>query len=158
MKPDTWQAIEIRITKFPGAHAEGVPPIEIDAAAAELGVSFPEDFQEFLRRYGGGQAGSFSVARLRRWQFAGQDDWSITDHTKHYRDQNYPGSDRWAIFSSDGSGNPIGFDELGRVWLSDHDSCEFVCLESSFENWVRRWALRVEPHTRRLCCEREMAR
>ncbi len=125
---------------------EGVAQSEIDAAAARLGVPFPPDYQEFLRRYGGGHAGSLSVAGLRRWEFASRSDWSVVELTEQHRSQRYPGAERWAIFSDDGFGNPIGFDEVGRIWLSDHDSCEFVCLESSFEDWMRRWALRIEPH------------
>jgi hypothetical protein len=78
--------------------------------------------------------------------FAGRGDWSVVELTEQHRARRYPGAERWAIFSDDGFGNPVGFDEFGRVWISDHDSCEFVCLESSFEDWVRRWALKIEPH------------
>ena len=45
----------------------------------------------------------------------------------------------------DGFGNPVGFDEDGRVWVSDHDSCRFVCLESCFEDWMRRFFMFVVP-------------
>jgi hypothetical protein len=51
------------------------------------------------------------------------------------------------VFTNDGSGNPIGFDESGRVWLSDHYSCEIVGLELTFEDWVRCWALDLEEGT-----------
>ena len=126
--------------------AEGVPQSEIDEAASQLGIPFPQDYQEFLRRYGGGHAGSLSVAGLREWELAGRTDWSVTELTEHFRRQQYPGVDRWVIFSGDGFGNPIGFDDLGRIWISDHDHFEFVCIEASFEDWIRRWALSIEPH------------
>ncbi len=126
--------------------AQGVVQSEIDAAAARLGVQFPPDYQEFLRRYGGGHAGSFSVAGLRRWECASGSDWSVIELTEEHRSQRYPGAERWVIFSDDGFGNPIGLDEFGRIWISDHNTCEFVCLEASFEDWIRRWALRIEPH------------
>lgn len=144
MQPSTLQRLEESYADFPGRRAEGAPQPDIDAASARLGVPFPADYQEFLRRYGGGHAGSFSVAGLRQWELAARSDWSVVEFTEQYRAQHYPGAERWVIFSDDGFGNPIGFDELGRVWISDHNSCEFVCLESSFEDWVRRWALKID--------------
>lgn len=146
MTASTIQKLEESYSQFPGMCAEGVSQSEIDSAAVRLGVPFPEDYQDFLCRYGGGHVGSLCVAGLRQWQFAGHSDWNVVELTEHYREQRYPGAERWAIFSDDGFGNPIGFDEQGRVWISDHNSCEFACLESSFEDWVRRWALKAEPH------------
>jgi hypothetical protein len=146
MQEDTLQKLDEAYEEFPGMCAEGVPQAEIEEASSHLGIPFPQDYQEFLRRYGGGHTGSLSIAGLRRWKFATRDDWSVIEMTTHLRSQQYPGADRWVIFSDDGFGNPIGFDKLGRVWISDHDSCEFVCIEASFEDWIRRWALRIEPH------------
>jgi hypothetical protein len=148
MQTSTLEALEDSYAKFPGMRAEGALQAEIDAAAAQLGVPFPASYQEFLLRYGGGHAGSLSVAGLRRWEFASRGDWSVIELTNQHRAHHSPSGKRWVIFSDDGFGNPIGFDECGRVWISDHNSCEFVCLESSFEDWVRRWALRIEPHRR----------
>jgi hypothetical protein len=149
MQTSTLQALEDSYAEFPGMRAEEAPQSEIGTAAARLGVPFPADYQEFLLRYGGGHAGSLSVAGLRRWEFAGRRDWSVIELTEQHRAQHYPGAERWVIFSDDGFGNPVGFDEFGRVWISDHNSHEFVCLESSFEDWLRRWALRIEPHRTR---------
>jgi len=146
MTSDTWQKLEDIYSECPGMRAEGVPQDEIDAASVELGIPFPSDYQQFLRRHGGGHAGSLTVSGLRRWKLAGRDDWSVIALTRRYRDQKYPGSDRWVIFSDDGFGNPVGFDQFGHIWLSDHNSGEFVCLEDSFENWIRRWALGVDAH------------
>jgi hypothetical protein len=146
MQTSTLQKLEELYTDFPGLRAEGVAQWEIDAAAARLRLPFPQDYQEFLRRYGGGHAGSLSVGGLRRWQVAAGTNWSVIELTQQHRARRYPGAERWVILSDDGFGNPVGFDELGRIWISDHNSCEFVCLESSFEDWMRRWALRIEPH------------
>ncbi len=92
-------------------------------------------------RYGGGYIGSYAVAGLRKWASAANDGWHVVDQTMHFRKQEWPGTDQWIVFTDDGSGNPIGFDEQGRVWLSDHDSCELVGLELSFDSWIRGWAL-----------------
>ena len=146
MQSTTLQKLKEAYDEFPEMRSEGVPQSEIDKVASQLGVPFPEDYQEFLRRYGGGHIGSKSVAGLRRWGFAANMEWSVKELTAHYRKQQYPGADRWVIFSDDGFGNPIGFDKLGCIWISDHDSYEFVCIEKSFEDWILRWALSEEPH------------
>lgn len=146
MQTDTLQKLEQAYEESPGLRADGVPQSEIDVAASQLGIPFPDDYQEFLRRYGGGHAGSLWIAGLRRWESADNTYWSVIKLTEHFRKQQYPGADRWVIFSDDGFGNPIGFDEVGQIWISDHDSCDFVCIEGAFEDWIRRWALGVEPH------------
>jgi hypothetical protein len=56
--------------------------------------------------------------------------------------EQFPNACAGQSVAGDGFGNPLGLDAEGRVWLSDHDSCERVCLE----DWLRRWALRVEAH------------
>jgi hypothetical protein len=115
MQSSTLQKLEESYAEFPGMRAEGVAQSEIDAAAARFGIPFPADYQEFLRRYGGGHTGSLSVAGLRRWEFASRSDWSVIVLTEQHRAQRYPGTERWVIFSDDGFGNPVGFDDLGRV-------------------------------------------
>src|SRR5687767_4981138 len=93
MQTSTLQRLDESYAKFPGMRAEGVPQSEIDTAAARLRVPFPADYQEFVRRYGGGHTGSLSVAGLRRWEFAGPDDWNVVEVTEHYRAQRYPGTE-----------------------------------------------------------------
>lgn len=144
MNSNTWEALDAHFAEFPGSRAVGVPDLEIQEASQALGVPFPEGYIDFLRRYGGGHVGSYAVAGLRRWDFAANDNWSIINQTAHFRAQEWPGTARWAIFSGDGFGNPIGFDETGCVWLSDHDYGEIVGLELTFEGWIRSHALHME--------------
>ena len=79
-------------------------------------------------------------------EIAGETEWSVIETTEWFRSQQFPGAEMWAVFSNDGFGNPIGLDARGRVWLSDHDSREYVCLEADFEDWLRQWALKWDPH------------
>lgn len=144
MKDTTWQAIDSKHRKFPQSRASGLAASEIRAASERLNVPFPPDYVEFLERCGGGLVGSYSIAGLRRWEWAANGEWNVVDETECYRDDRWPGTDRWVVFTVDGCGNPIGFDAEGRIWLSDHDSAEFVCLELSFESWLRSHALELD--------------
>lgn len=144
MKATTWEAIDSRHSEFPDSRASGVSDAEISEASARLGIAFPSDYSDFLRRCGGGHLGSYAIAGLRRWEFAADEEWSVVARTKFFRQQRYPGTERWVVFTDDGFANPIGFDAEGRVWLSDHHSTEFVGLELSFEAWLRRHALELD--------------
>jgi hypothetical protein len=147
MKSDTLQRLAAVYEKFPDAYAgQCVARDEVDAAADRLGVPFPSDYREFVTRFGGGHAGSLAVAGLRCWAFAGNGEWSVVELTERHRRAGWPGTEAWVVFSGDGFGNPVGLDADGRVWLSDHNSRECVCLETTFEDWLRRWALKAEPH------------
>jgi hypothetical protein len=147
MKPDTLRHLADIYTRYPEMWSrEQVPPDELDSAQERVGITFSESYREFVSRYGGGHAGSLAVAGLRKWELAGSDEWSVVRVTEARRAARYPGTERWIVFSDDGFGNPIGLDIGGRVWLSDHNSCECVCLEEDFEDWLRRWALAIEPH------------
>jgi hypothetical protein len=144
MKATTWEAIHSQHREFPQSHASGVTDADIRDAADRLGIVFPSDYSDFLRRCGGGHIGSYAIAGLRRWGFAANDNWCVVTQTESFRNQRYPGTERWVIFTDDGSGNPIGFDAEGRIWLSDHDSAEFVGLALSFETWLRTDALNLD--------------
>jgi hypothetical protein len=147
MRPDTLRRLAADYTKFPMMFAgQGVDADELDVAAIRLGVPLPDDYREFVTRFGGGHAGSLPVAGLRRWEAAGISEWSVIELTERFRAERWPGTERWAVFSNDGFGNPVGLDADGSVWLSDHNSRECVCLEAKFEDWLRRWALHMEPH------------
>jgi hypothetical protein len=146
MKSDTLKRLNDSFERFPSMRAhDRVEPHELDEAARDLGVPLSSNYCEFVIRFGGGHAGAYAVAGLRRWETAGKGEWSIIEMTQRHRAQGWPGTKDWAVFSNDGFGNPIALDVKGHVWLSDHDCRECVCLEADFEDWLRRWALNIEP-------------
>ena len=147
MKATTWEAIDSQHREFPQSRASGVSDAEIRDAADRLGILFPSDYSEFLVRCGGGHVGSYAIAGLRRWAFAANDNWDVVAQTDAFRRQRFPGTEQWVVFTDDGSGNPIGFDAQGRIWLSDHDSAEFVGLAPSFETWLRTEVLKLDEPT-----------
>lgn len=143
MNPDTLRRLADLFERYPEAWAhEPVDSLEIDDAEARLGVRLSAGLREFI----GGVVGSLPLAGLRCWAWAGAGEWSVVELTERHRADRWPGTEAWVVFSGDGFGNPVGVDAEGRVWLSDHDSGECVCLEANFEDWLRRWALKAEPH------------
>jgi hypothetical protein len=120
MKDETWQALDKFYSENPVSLAdEGVDYDEINAAERELGIPLPADYKEFIHRYGGGHVGAFAVRGLRCDSMMGGD--NFIQHTQWYRKEGWPGTDKWAVFSNDHGGNPIGFDADGKVWIFDHD-------------------------------------
>jgi streptogramin lyase len=63
--------------------------------------------------------------------------WSVVAVTKHRREEGWPGVDEWYVISEDGRGNPIGMDNRGRVWRSDHDVGDIELLAKSFEGYIK---------------------
>jgi hypothetical protein len=144
VQESTIQTLRADYARFEGMAATGATASEIELASQTLGIPFPSDYIEFLSIFGGGYARSYAIAGLREWQMAAND-WHVVTKTQQFSTPPFPGTEGWIIFSDDGCGNPIGFDREGRVWISDHDSRECICLEQSFDAWLRRWALDLEP-------------
>ena len=56
MRNDTWEKLEQMFESAPMMKAEPVPYAEIDEAATEAGINFPEDYRELLERAAAGLA------------------------------------------------------------------------------------------------------
>lgn len=77
MRPETWTLIEEKFKKHPVLKAEAVPYEESDAAATVAGITFPQDYREFIHRYGGAILGPLPIIGLRRSQAMA--DWPCLD-------------------------------------------------------------------------------
>ena len=122
MNLDTLEQLDRQFRDSPAMRAIEVPcNAEIDAASQLLGVPFVEDYREFLLRYGGAIVGPYPVYGLRPVELMEDCRWSVVDVTQQFRCSDCGGVDRWLVFSEDHSGNPIGFDIDGQVWIHDHD-------------------------------------
>ena len=109
--------------------------IEIEQAAKELGIPFPNDYIEFLQTFGGAMVGPYPIFGLRPVPVMGRN-WSVVENTKWYRQQSIPEAAHWVVFSEDHAGNPIGFDTNGIVWIYDHDFGGVARLKNSFEDYL----------------------
>jgi hypothetical protein len=115
-----WQKLEEEFAEFPEARAEPVSVEEIRAAERELGMTFSNDYVEFIRQYGGAQVGPQDIFGLRRAELMGTSWPTVTAATNSFK--TWPGMENKYVVSMDGAGNPIGIDSLGVVWISDHNA------------------------------------
>lgn len=142
MTDDTWTRLEAAFVRFPTLKAEPVPAAEVGAASATLRLPFPLDYREFLERYGAAIVGPFPIFGLRPVEPMGNE-WSVVDVNRRYRVDNWPGVENWLVVSADHSGNPIGIDGDGRLWISDHDLGGISPVGDDFEDFLRRKCLDI---------------
>ncbi|MFD1910335.1 SMI1/KNR4 family protein [Paenibacillus rhizoplanae] len=93
-----------------------------------------QDYVQFIRSFGGAYAG-LSVHAFSNGSSIGRE--SVTELTlsfrEDYKDTAMSGLlARSAVFSMDGSGNPILLDPEGRVLLIDHDNGDYEVIAESF--------------------------
>ena len=144
MRQDTWKAIEEMFERFPFMCAEPVELEEISAASDQLGIPFVEDYRDFVHRYGGAIVGPYRIYGLRRAEAMGENERSVVDVTLQFRRQQWPGTQKWIVFSTDHGGNPIGFDMTGVVWTFDHDSGREEITHDCFETYLRKRCLKMK--------------
>jgi hypothetical protein len=142
MRAETIQKLETDRQRYPMLY--GTPPSThlIDAAAAEIGLGFPQDYREFLARFGSAMVGPYPIFGVTPAEELGTR-WSVVEVNRAYRDDAWSDIDQWVIVSADHAGNPIGIAPDGSVWLNDHDFGEVVPLAVSFEDFIRSKCLQI---------------
>jgi hypothetical protein len=136
MRDDTWERLEAEFSSFPQLRGEEVAAAEIAVAASQLGLPLPDDYRDFVLRYGGGIVGAWPVYGLRPVEPMGNE-WSVVEVNRRYRAEGWRGVDDWLIVSVDHAGNPIGIAKDGRVWVSDHDFGDVAVVAENFEGFLR---------------------
>lgn len=68
-----------------------VPHIEIEESEQKLQVKFSDSYEKFVSLYGGALLSENSIYGLRKEEMMGDDNWSVTQLTLYYRNQNWPG-------------------------------------------------------------------
>ncbi len=135
MKQESWARLEEEFDRFPQLRGEGAPGAEVDAAASQVGVAFPDDYRDFVARYGGAIVGAYPVFGLRPVEPMGNE-WSVVAVNQRYRTEDWPGIGDWLIVSADHAGNPIGIGTDGRVRISDHDFGGVAVVAENFEEFL----------------------
>ncbi len=138
MSPDTWNRLTLHLSSSPILRAETLPTVEeVDRACEAVGVPFPQEYRDFLLRFGGAMVGPYPIYGLRPVEVMGVNTWSVVEMTKHYRADGWPGAEEWVIISTDHGGNPIGMDAKGLIWTFDHDFGGLYFEADNFEEYVR---------------------
>lgn len=139
------ERLRAKLAESPILRAESLPTSEeVDHASQELGVPFVADYRQFLLMFGGAMVGPYPIFGLRPVEVMGDDHWSVVDVTRHYRNDGVPGTEKWIVFSEDHSGNPVGMDADGVVWIHDHDFGGLTELAPTFEAYVRTQCLNMD--------------
>lgn len=147
MKKSTWELLNDKFSKFPMMRAGPVAESEINNALASFGFQVDRDYFEFVVRYGGALVGSYPIYGIKQADAMGDDESSVVEITRRFRAEQWLGTERWIVISVDHAGNPIGMDEDGRIWCSDHDAGEVVPIAPSFEEYIRTKCLGLSPET-----------
>jgi cell wall assembly regulator SMI1 len=137
MKQSTLESLDRLFAEMPMMRAPSVGTAEIDSAQRTLGVTFSDDYREFLSRYGGAMVGPYPVYGLSRAEPMDTRLWSVVDVTEHFRQQSWPGSDKWYVISMDHAGNPVGIDPDGMAISFDHDAGEMVLVAESLDAYLQ---------------------
>jgi cell wall assembly regulator SMI1 len=145
VKVDTWAQLNALFDASPLLRAGTVGEGEVRAAEKQLGIELPDDYRKFIMLYGGALVGPFPIYGLRLAKPMGKSEGSFVEVTRQFRKQRWRGVDDWVVFSTDHSGNPIGLDRSGVVWLSDHDRGSVEKLADDFDGYIRRWCLGLNP-------------
>ena len=144
MNKETLDRLDHMFAESPIMRASELPSeSEVDAASKEIGIKFPEDYREFLLRYGGAMVGAYPIFGLRPAEVMGKSRWSVVDMTRQVRSWGLDGVSNWIVFSEDHAGNPIGMDADGKVWIYDHDFGGVTELAGSFEEYIREHCLEL---------------
>lgn len=138
MRDDTWSVLEEEFANLPILRGGVVPLTEVEAASATLGLAFPQDYSEFLHRFGAAMVGAYPIFGLRAVEPMGSF-WSVTEVNRHFRADGWPGVGDWVIVSMDQAGNPVGITKDGEVWISDHGKTAVIAPD--FEQFLRTEAL-----------------
>ena len=144
MKQDTWNRLDQMFANAPMMKASGVSYEEIDETTSKEGFVLPESYREFIHRYGGATVGPYSVIGLRAADTMGGEEISVFDITRRFRTDGWSGTENWLIFSTDLAGNPIGFDQDGVVWISDHGNGSVDKIAKDFESYILEICLGVD--------------
>jgi hypothetical protein len=138
MMRDTVDRLRSEFAEFPMMSAKTLPTaLEADIASADIGIPFSSDYREFLLEFGAAMVGPYPIYGLRPVVVMGDDSWSVIAMTKRFREDNIPAADGWIVVSSDHSGNPVGMDRDGVIWIHDHDFGGVAQLAKNFEEYLR---------------------
>ncbi len=135
---NTWDLLEKFINEFPQIKCLNSDDEQILKAEREIGLNFSESYKYFLKNYQCSSVGELYVYTLNKAEDSSSVLWSISEGNKFYKQtQKWPDIEDWYIVSDNSSGDPIGINPKGEVWISYHNSgFEQEKLADSFEEFL----------------------
>ncbi|MCC5803736.1 SMI1/KNR4 family protein [Rossellomorea vietnamensis] len=142
MKMELLKAIDEEFEMCPEAFGGPLNIEEVDKAADELKVKLPEDFKEFLLRYGSGAVGEAIVLGLKEAEFVATP--SFVEKSLHFRQELPSGYENFTAIGIDGAGNPVGFNAPNfEIITYDFNFGGKEIIAASFEEYLEK-AIREE--------------
>ena len=142
MTNNIWEMLEEYFSQDRSDYfCEGAKELEIVDAEKKLGLVFSQGYKKLLSLYDSVDLPGYTIYGTKPLPDSnGGELETVIDNTNFYKNtQKWPGIEDWYVISDDGSGNPIGMNPKGEVWLSDHDSAfEHIKLADNFEEFVYR--------------------
>lgn len=138
MTPSVLKQVEEEKAMFPQDFAGPPSKQALIEEVEKLDLPAPKEYLEFAVEFGGCIVGQFPVASLGSVASMGKLATSVSELTRWFRSQEWPGAEALIVFSVDLAGNPIGFDSRGEVWKIDHDAeFEKIKMAESFDGFLR---------------------
>ncbi|MED3728310.1 SMI1/KNR4 family protein [Priestia filamentosa] len=139
MKIALLNAINEEFEMLPEAFGGPVNIEEVTQAEDELKVKLPEDFKQFLLKYGSGAVSEAIVLGLREAEFVATP--SFVEKSLQFRSKGY---ENFVVIGIDGAGNPIGFNyPYTEIMTFDFNFGEKEIIATSFEEYLEQ-AIREE--------------
>lgn len=144
MTTDTIERLDTMFSESPVMCSDEIPTNEeVNIAEQLIGVPFPEEYREFILKYGGAVVGPYPIFGLRSADVMDEDRWSVVEITNQIRQIGIDDANKWIIVSEDHAGNPIGMDGDGKIFIYDHDFGGVSEIATSFEEYIRRVCLKL---------------
>lgn len=144
MKDEAWKLVDDFFSESPSLKADPVSYEAIDKHFRDLSFSVPDDYREFVHRYGAGILGAHTICGIGACKLMGNDSESALKVTESFKSRKWPGVEKWLIISVDSAGNPIGMDSAGKIWISDVVHRCIDELADDFEEFIFEWCMDYE--------------
>lgn len=138
MSKNVWDMLEKDFIESPECYGEKANEEDILNSQKMLNLKFSDQYIKFLRLYGSAILPGHIIYGLIYLSDMGSFIKNVVDKTNFFKNtQKWPGIEDWYIISDDGSGNPIGLNPRGEVWLSAHENgFEQIKLADNFEEFL----------------------
>lgn len=137
MNKDVLKIINEEFSMVPEAFGGTVAKEDIDKAIDMIGVDLPDDYIEFICRFGCGGVKGTVILGLGESEFFYR--LSFVEATLSFRNELPDKYEKFVVVGMDGAGNPVGFNAPDRkIILFDHDSGEEVLLANDFSEYLQK--------------------